>query len=508
MAEISAEKKNEGLLDIEILIIFRDIAKRWWVILIFALLAAMGSYVIVSEAYTPQYTTTTTFVVSAKGNSATVYNNLASASTVAESLTQVFNSDVLKEKVAAEVGLDAFDGSVSAQLIAETNLVEMKVTADSPKKAFLMSKAIIANHEIVTERIIGNNILEILQHPQVPLVADYGSNARDIAKKAFLIAALAGIFLFGAYSYLRDTIKSESDVTKKLDTKLLGTVYHEKKYKTIRARMKRKGSMLITSPMTGFIFVETFKNLRTRLEYRMKKEQVTTMMVTSVQENEGKSTIAANIALSFAIKGCRVILIDADLRKPALHKIFECDATERRNISDVLCGKSTLSDSLVKTMWENLSLLLGDAALNHMSDKLDKEGLQDLITQAKGMADYVIVDTPPVSVAPDTECIADLVEASVLVVRQNTTVAAAINDILDMLDASKAKTLGCIFNNVKASSVSSHDAYGYYGHAYGRRNGYAYYKKYNLAAAGDAVDAASAGEVAADEDLYHEPETR
>ena len=163
--------------------------------------------------------------------------------------------------------------------------------------------------------------LDVLRRPAVPTAPANSSGAMHMAK----LCALAGLLLAAVYLavrvYLRDTVKCEADVEQKLDTRLLATVRHEKKQKTLR---NRKTSILITNPTTGFAFVETFKRLRTRVDYLLRRAQGKTVMVTSLLEDEGKSTVAVNLALAMARRHKNVLLIDLDLKKPALYKLLDC----------------------------------------------------------------------------------------------------------------------------------------------------------------------------------------
>ena len=147
-------------------------------------------------------------------------------------------------------------------------------------------------------------------------------------------------------AYLRDTVKSEDEVESKLDTKLLAAVHHERKYKTFRAALAhKKTSILITNPTTGFLFVETFKKLRTRVEYQMRRSHGKVVMVTSVLEDEGKSTVSVNLALAMARKYRNVLLIDADMKKPAVHKILGYQDEEYATLPELLAEKVALRDA-------------------------------------------------------------------------------------------------------------------------------------------------------------------
>ena len=118
------ENRNEqlSLLSFSPLTVVRDVLKRWYLILIAALLIGMAAYVLSDLLYTPAYTTTTTFVVSAKGSSTTVYQNLSAATNLATVFSEVLNSSILRKTILETLGMNAFDGTISATAIAETNL--------------------------------------------------------------------------------------------------------------------------------------------------------------------------------------------------------------------------------------------------------------------------------------------------------------------------------------------------------------------------------------------------
>ena len=113
---------------------------------------------------------------------------------------------------------------------------------------------------------------------------------------AFIAAAAVFMVLVAGLSYLRDTIKNPKDVTSKLDTRLLGSIYHEKKSKSIKLRKKKEFvSMLISNPLRSFQYAESNKMMSSRVRSYMDKENAKTLLVTSVMENEGKSTVAVQV---------------------------------------------------------------------------------------------------------------------------------------------------------------------------------------------------------------------
>ena len=460
--------------------ILRDVLRRWYLIVAAAILAGMAAYVVSGVRYKPVYQTNTTFVVSARGSSTTVYQNLTAATNLASVFSEVLNSSLLRSAVLDELGMSGFDGTISAAAVPETNLLTLRVTASDPRTAFLVTRSVIDNHHIVSYQVLGDTVLDVLQSPKVPTAPINSPGELANAKKAAVLAAAAVCVLLGALSALRDTVRSQQEAEQKLDCRLLGCVRHERKYKTPAAMLRRKKtSILITSPSTSFLFAETIRKLRRRIEQQMPAGGKV-LMFTSVAENEGKSTLAVNIALAMAQKGKRVLLIDADLRKPACHKILEY-SWRGPGTAEVALGKAALEDAVLPMKDSSLSLLLAHRGAASSTDLSGSDGMAALIARARELYDFVVIDTPPMSAAPDSECIMELADATLLVVQQNVVTANAINSACAALRSARAKLLGCVLNNAYGGSDGGH-SYGY-GYGYGRYGKYGKYGAYGAYAA-------------------------
>lgn len=473
----SAGTARENIQGFHPLLILRELAAKLWLIVAVAIVAGCCAYIASSLLYTPQYRTNTTFVVSVKEGSGSVYSNLAAAQSLANSFSEIVDSDVMKKRVAQELGTDRVYGEIDAAVIEETNLIEMTVTADSPREAYLITQAVLHNYGDLTEKTLSTVTLDILRQPTIPTSAVNPSSAMSIAKLAALAAALLAICWLCIRSYFRDTVKVTEDVEAKLDTKLLATVHHERKYKTARERFSRgKRSILITNPTTGFAFAETFRKLRTRVDYHMRRDGAKVLMVTSVYENEGKSTVAANLALAMNRKRKNVILIDGDMKKPALHKIMNYQDKKYASIVEYLDGKAGLKDTLISDRGYQMGLIFGRQGTDRSTELVSSAKMKDLIRQAKENVDCIIIDTPPMSVSPDAECIAELADAAILVVRQDTAPVKVINDSIDVLTAACGKLIGCVFNNVRSADLSDNYNYGSGGkYGYGSSHSYGKY---------------------------------
>jgi capsular exopolysaccharide synthesis family protein len=466
MTELDNKFNKNDSIKIDINDIIRSLIKDFWLIIIFGLSVSMCAYIIINILHKPSYKTSATFVVTTKGSNE-VYTNLAAANMVAETLTKVFSSTVLEDKVSEEIGFDKIPGTIDAQLITETNLFVLTVKSTSPYMAHKIIRSIMNNYTNVTGNIFGNAILDVLEAPEVPVHPDNDINNYKLMIIACLIGMAVMSGILAAMSITRDDIKNEDEIIQKLSTKLLGVVYHEKKNKAILPiPSSKKKSLLITSATVSFSFVECIKKIRAKYEYKASLSNSNLLLVTSVLENEGKSTIATNLALSLVKKGYNVLLVDADFIRPSVYKILHKNIQNNQEISECILSSKDIKDSLIYDESSGLYLLLGSKLFNNSLDLLLKESFKKLMAASKKIMDYVIIDAPPVTVSAHTEILADIADSSMLVVKQSTAPTNAVVDAVNLLSESKSEFLGCVYNNVHSSILGKNGSYNYNSYKY------------------------------------------
>ena len=198
------------------------------------------------------------------------------------------------------------------------------------------------------------------------------------------------------------------------------------------------------------------------------------LVVTSVSENEGKSTVAANLAISFAQKGKRVILIDGDLKRPSQFLIFGLEMEDKSELGEFLKENTDFKDVLKKIKNPNMLFIGGRNCYSSSTEILQGPQLGRLMNACRKYADYVIIDTPPAGILGDAEIFARYADEVLLVVRQNYIFSADINDTLDGFRGEDGNVLGVVLNGVKTFGNST--SLGRYG--YGRYGKYGKYGKY------------------------------
>ena len=420
--------------------------RNLWVTVLCVLSAILLYVGLARLTYTPKYMSTATLMVGAK-DSTNAYNSLTTTQSMAEVFGEVFQSNVLRDKVQQKMGEETFTGVITAEVIPETNLLTITVTADSPEMAFRGLSIIVEEYDTVSDYLFANAQLQVIKDPVVPLAP---SNPLPLRRNCILIGLLAAILslsLIVILCALRDTVSTPKAAQRKLDARLLRTVHHETRNKTLRLRRRKKNiAPLITAPLISAAFVEDSQNLCTAVEYHARKRDQQVILVTSSGENEGKSTIVANLALALAGRNKRVALLDCDFRKPSLHKVLEAPIPKEERFSARLtadCGAEILA--------AHQGLLLGTSNPNHKAAvTLINDGrLAAFIHRLRDEVDYILLDTPPMLAAADAEAIAKLADTAIVVVRADFMPTPAINDCLDNLRGSVSDVSGVVLNNYR-----------------------------------------------------------
>lgn len=453
---------NGNYRTIDIASISRDLLRQWWAILLFSITVAILVNLVASIVYRPVYATSTTFVVTTRGTNTSIYENITSATDTAARFQTILESNILKRAIAKDLNIDEYNATTEVKLLEETNLIVLTVKHKSALMAYRYIQSIMNNYSVVSDFVIKNVVLDVIQSPTIPLMPS-NPNRSKLFTLLGLIAGFAIAILYVAYySYLKDTVKNSKEASSKLAARLLGTVYHEKIGK--ERRKTRKNSMVITNPILSFRYTESCRMAASRIRSRLDQKEAKTLLVTSVAENEGKSTIASNIAISIAQEGKNVLLIDADFRKPSLYKIFDIDKNQVTNLVAILRSGVGMQKSIVKLKKYPLYFILNNTNTGSIDDVLANNRFRSLIRFSRTKFDYIILDTAPMGLVPDAEGIAELCDASLIVVREDVILAKNVNDAIDTLNETNAKVLGIVFNDAKlrgVSAIRTNSAYNY-----------------------------------------------
>jgi capsular exopolysaccharide synthesis family protein len=480
------ESQKQSKIHIEPYSILRDVIRNLWVIVLAALIGLMSVSIWNDSMYTPSYTSTATLLVNLRNSAAYSYTNLSSSSEMARIFTEVFVQPTMKAYAADHLGMDSFVGSVSAKVLDETNIFTVSVTTSSPETSYEELCAILEIYPQISESVFSDAVIEIMRSPNLPVSPSNSISSRNqklaVAGCAALVLALV-VYL----SFLRDTVKDEKTFRDNIDGKLFGVVGHERQHmQLVEILRRKKASLLISDAYASFRFTENFHKLATKLEYLRRNNGAKIFLVTSLAENEGKSTTAANIALALASRNNKVALLDMDFKKPALHKVFDMQGEDLMDLATLISGQATLDTyQFCSYRQSELDLALNKKSYNNYVEWIYTDKMAGIFEQLRQSEkyDFIIVDTPPLSVAADVTGIVHLSDVSMLVVRTDYVYTAAINDAVLSL-SEKSNFAGCILNDVHREfsmlGQMGYDENGYGGGYYyrGKRNRYNRYGGY------------------------------
>jgi polysaccharide biosynthesis transport protein len=268
---------------------------------------------------------------------------------------------------------------------------------------------------------------------------------------AIALALAAG----GAYllNYLDDTLKGREEITKLLNLPILGNLFE-------LTNSEKNGLYVVEEPRSPF--AEAFRSLRINLDYMNVDKPLKSILLTSAFMDEGKSMIASNLAVILSQGGKKVILVDADLRKPSIHRKF--DIQNGKGLSDLISGNVDFREAIYQ--WSSKLFIIPAGHIPPTTvDLLGSPRMNYLIERMKQIADVVIIDSPAL-VVPDATVLAPKVDGVLYVARYGYTRKAAAKAVLEQLNRIGAKTIGIILNRISQKDMIYGDYYSYNQYTY------------------------------------------
>lgn len=458
---------------------FRALVHLFWLPLILAALLGVGMGFRTHRGYTPRYAVTATFAVRAEFSSSmdltstSNYLNANAAAQLAATFPYVRDSDHTRLLLQQTLGKDTINGSISASSIADASLFTMQVTSNSAQDAYDILNAMIEIYPQAASPILGDTRIQILDRPTEAPTRPVNANAAvSRGVRMGVTGLMLGLLLVFAISLMRRTIHSEEDLGRVVNRKCLAYLPEMKlKKRSNRASL----NLLLTNPRVEAGFGESIRNLRVKVQKALRSRSARVLLLTSTLPTEGKTTVAANLALSMAAEGKRVVLIDADLRKQTLKALLGV-IEPSDGMLEVLTGKAE-NFRLLNVPDSSLLLISGDGVISDPHRLLDAPRLKQLIRLLREKFDYVLIDTPPAGMLSDAAILSRYADAVLYVVRQDLASTTQILDAIQGMDAAGADIIGCVLNRTQAGTTRFGYASRYSSYNYGYKHSYGYSKK-------------------------------
>lgn len=243
------------------------------------------------------------------------------------------------------------------------------------------------------------------------------------------------------------------------------TLFNKNKKQT--QRTKEQEREIILTDESSFHVKEAYKATRTNIMFSLTNKGCKRIVVTSSFPGEGKSTTCINLAITFAQTGSHVLLIDADMRKPTVHR--KLDLTNGNGLAHLLSNFCTAEEAINHTKYENLDVITSGHIPPNPAELLASETMGELLDTLGANYDYILIDTPPLNVVTDATVLSQHVSGTVVVVREGVTHYKDVQDAIGKLEFAQAKILGFILHDVKEGKGSKYGKYSKYSR-YGYKN--------------------------------------
>lgn len=439
---------------------WKQFTRTWWLFLLLVMLGTGGFTLYQKMTHQDIYEAFASFSVSAGNGESSSYYNQISVTQLGETFPYILESGALRTVVMEELNLSWLPVTISASVIEDTNLFRINVRGADPLICADVLDSVMENYPKVARYVIGRTTLTMLDYSGVPAEPiNRLSRSRSLMQGAAIgFAAYALILL--VLTLARKTVESEEDLKQYTSLRCLSTI--PEVYIKRRSSKKQSG-ILIDQKQVSQPFREAVNLLRIRILRELDRKHKKVLLITSTGELEGKSTISANLALSCALKGFRVLLIDGDLRHPSVAAGFAIKPDT--GIYDVLQGKASVEEALYTYKNTSLDLLCGHGIVNtkNISQLLTGDTISNLISYARSHYDYIFIDSPPCGLMQDAIMWSAHTDSAIVVIKQDYLARAQILNTIDILSESGIDIAGCVINGDSGSPGS----YGYGRYGYG-----------------------------------------
>ncbi|MBO5576981.1 MAG: polysaccharide biosynthesis tyrosine autokinase [Ruminococcus sp.] len=333
-----------------------------------------------------------------------------------------------------------------------TEVLELKATTKDADVSAALCNAYSKVAPSVLVRVVGAGSVETIGEAE----PNY-SAVSPRTKINCIIGMAGGMFLAVVIVILADlfdnSIKSSDDITIKAELPVIGEIDRFGTTKKVKGEAPSTAKRYtILDPDTPFYVNESYKAMRTNIRFALAastSRNKNVFAVASANPSEGKSTTAANIAITLAQMDCKVLLVDADLRKPVQHRIFK--ENNKKGLTNVLVQEEIYEDCVKRDVIPNLDLLTTGTKPPNPSELLASDYTADVLSAMSKLYDYVIIDTPPVNVVSDAMVISRSIAGVLLVLKYGSTTFEDLKEATRRAELSNTNIIGCVLNGIKRS---------------------------------------------------------
>ena len=305
---------QEDVLEIDLAVLLRDFLRSfgrlWWLTILLAAFVAIGALLYSIKSYAPMYKAEATFTVETYNptqSGYTFFYDNRTAAQMALTFPYLLDSDLLLDRVKADLGVEYLSGTPSAMVIENSNLFTLSVTSREPQAAYDILQALIKNYPAVAEYVIGKTQLNMIDYPEFPSMPYNSTQHMKYTAAGCLIGFVLGMGIVLLHALMRNTVRKETDIIEKLQSGCLGSI------PLVVPKGNRNAiDLSIHNSKIGTPFKESFRGLALQTVRMMEDRKI--LLITATMPEEGTSTVAKNLADALTEQGKAVVLLDGNAR--------------------------------------------------------------------------------------------------------------------------------------------------------------------------------------------------
>lgn len=447
--------------ELDIKQIFILLKHHIWKIIIISILLGIFGYMISSYVLTEKYESSAIMYISSNKNSS-VYEELTYSEynlniKLVNSYSELCKTNRILSKVLEETDLDislkALSNMISVNSLNDTEIIQIVVKNTDPEVATIVANAVAEVFTREIPDIIKMDNVQIIDYATMP-----NKPVEPNIMRNTLIAIFCGMFLsvlvIFVIEYLDVSIKERKQLEEILDMPVFGVIPRANFNDSIN-KSKKNG-------VSSFVIKEAFVRLASNIGFlNVDNTKSICIAVTSSIKGEGKSTIVSNLAIALAQSNKKVLLLDADMRRPIVHKLFRL--TNRSGLSSALSSDEPWKKYVLTTQFEKLDVIVAGMQPPNPTMLLSTHKMMQMVEETKELYDYILIDTPPILMVPDVLGLCSNVDHILLVARYKRTTISDINRVKEDFAQIKAPLTGAILNDY--ASESGNDSYANYGYS-------------------------------------------
>lgn len=435
--------------------IWQVIRKRWIMIVAIPLLAALVSALVSMFVITPQYSATTTLMVTRPDTGSQIlYQDIQISRQLVATYREIVHSRrVLSQAIALRslpFDVNELREKVEVESVRDTEIIVIKVIDPDPELAKNIANDVSRAFMDQIEQIMQVENVSVVD-PAVTPTSPESPRVRMNVAVAFAVGLMAAFGLAFLFEYLDRSIKDPEEARKLLDLPVVGAIPYSDEGQLFASSSPR-------SPEA-----EAFRTLRTNIQYTGIDQRMKVILVTGANPACGKSTVSSNLAVTLSQTGASVLLIDGDMRKPTLHRIFGTQSEP--GLSTLIVNDNVEPDTVIRpTKHKNLKLLTCGPVPPYPAELLGSDKMRQMIKRFAGDFDYIVMDSPPVIAVTDAALLSRLADGTILVLDHGRVKREEAVSAMESLLKVQAQMIGTVLNNIPVGRGYYYNEYSkYYG---------------------------------------------